>query len=139
MNALNMMKTTKTIATFLALSALAFSAVACGGPHYQTHEIDKVVAPTGGTMSLTKIRIPLGGAVKAHLVAYDDNHHYMTGGVTSDAPNIIAPENEITGDDDWVFLGVTPGTTVVHLQANGVVVHDIDAEVVDVQDTSQPF
>jgi hypothetical protein len=130
---------TKAIATFVSLAALALSSVACGGPHYDTHEIDKVVAPTGGTMSLNKIRIPLGGAVKAHLVAYDTNHHRMSGGVSSDAVPIVAAENEITGDDDWVFLGIAPGTTVIHLQAEGATVRDIQAEVVDVQDTSAPF
>jgi hypothetical protein len=130
---------TKAIATFVSLTALALTSVACGGPHYETHEIDKVVAPTGGTMTLESIRIPLGGAVKAHLVAYDNNHHRMSGGVTSDGTQIVAAENEITGDDDWVFLGIAPGTTVVHLQAEGMTVRDIQAEVVDVQDTSQPF
>jgi hypothetical protein len=130
---------TKAIASFLALTALAFSSVACGGPHYETHEIDKVIAPTGGTMNLNQIRIPLGGAVKAHLVAYDNNHHRMSGGVTSDQPGVVSAANEITGDDDWVFLGVTPGTTVIHLEAEGATVRDIQAEVVDVQDTTAPF
>jgi hypothetical protein len=121
----------------LSLAAvLAFAAVACGGPHYSTHEIDKVVSPTGGTMTLSKVTVPLGGAVKAHVVAYNNDHKRMGGGVLSDNPSVVGVSNVITGDDDWIFLGVTAGTTVVHLQADGQVVRDIEAEVVDVQDVS---
>jgi hypothetical protein len=119
-------------------AALAFAAVACGGPHYSTHEIDGVVSPTGGTMTLSKVTVPLGGAVKAHVVAYNSDHKRMGGGVVSDNPTMLGVSNVITGDDDWIFLGQTAGTTVVHLQADGQVVRDIEAEVVDVQDvTSQ--
>ena len=121
----------------LSLAAvLSFAAVACGGPHYSTHEIDKVVSPTGGTMTLSKVTVPLGGAVKAHVVAYNNDHKRMGGGVLSDNPSVVGVSNVITGDDDWIFLGVTAGTTVVHLQADGQVVRDIEAEVVDVQDVS---
>jgi len=126
----------KTLKLSLA-ALLAFAAVACGGPHYSTHEIDAVVSPTGGTMTLSKVTVPLGGAVKAHVVAYNSDHKRMSGGVESDNPSVIGVSNVITGDDDWIFLGVTAGTTVVHLQADGQVVRDIEAEVVDVQDVSQ--
>jgi hypothetical protein len=116
---------------------LAVAAVGCGGPHYSTHEIDSVVSPTGGTMTLSKVTVPLGGAVKAHVVAYNNDHKRMGGGVEADNPAVIGVSNVITGDDDWIFLGVTAGTTVIHLQADGQVVRDIQAEVVDVQDVSQ--
>jgi hypothetical protein len=126
------------ILSVVALAALAFAAVACGGPHYQDTEVDSIVNPTGGTVNLdgNKITIPLGGAFKAHMVMYDNNHHRLGGGVTSDNGGVLAVSNEITGDDDWVFLGVTAGNTVVHLVAGGLVVRDIPAEVVDVQDLS---
>ncbi len=128
-----MMKTLTLSLGFL----LALSAVACGGPHYSTHEIDNSVSPTGGTISLSKVTVPLGGAVKAHIVAYNSDHKRMGGGVESDNATIVGVSQVITGEDDWVFLGVTAGTTVVHLQADGQVVRDIQAEVVDVQDVSQ--
>jgi hypothetical protein len=129
-----------SFASLAVLSAFAFGAVACGGPHYKDHEVDSIKSPTGGTLDFNsgKIKIPLGGAVKAHIVAYDSEHHRLGGGVTSDQSGIVAVGNEFTGDDDWVFFGVTPGTTVVHLLASGQTVRDIQAEVVDVQDTSNP-
>ncbi len=123
--------------TLSLLGLLSLSAVACGGPHYSTHEIDNSVSPTGGTITLSKVTVPLGGAVKAHVVAYNSDHKRMGGGVESDNPSVMGVSNVISGDDDWVFLGIAPGTTVVHLQADGQVVRDIEAEVVDVQDVSQ--
>lgn len=123
--------------TLSLLGLFAMSAVACGGPHYSTHEINDSVSPTGGTITLSKVTVPLGGAVKAHIVAYNSDHKRMGGGVESDNPSVVGVTNVITGDDDWIFLGVTAGVTVIHLQADGQVVRDIQAEVVDVQDVSQ--
>jgi hypothetical protein len=125
----------KTLALSL-FGLLALGTVACGGPHYSTHTIDNSVSPTGGTITLSKVTVPLGGAVKAHIVAYNSDHKRMGGGVESDNASVVGVSNVVTGDDDWVFLGVTAGTTVVHLMADGVVVRDIQAEVVDVQDVS---
>ena len=129
----------KSLASLALLASFALASVACAGPHYSDNIVDTIVKPTGGAIDFDNthtITVPLGGAIKAHVVSYDSDKKRMSGAITSDNASVLTVSNVITGDDDWAFLGTTAGTTVIHLVADGVVVRDITATVVDVQDTT---
>lgn len=117
----------KKLATITLLGVAALLG-GCGN-HYSTHTFDQVQTPAGGQVSTQSVRVPLGAAAKAHVMAYDDDGHRMNGDVRSSDPTVLDVQNLVTGDDDWVFLGRRAGHVEIQLYANGVLERTIPADV----------
>ncbi|MBL8613900.1 MAG: hypothetical protein JNL38_41555 [Myxococcales bacterium] len=116
----------------LSCALVAAAALALGGcgSEYSTHTIDDVATPAGGSVSQQAIRVPYGAAVKAHIMAYDDDGHRLGGDVQSSDPTVVDVANLVTGDDDWVFFGRRAGHAEIRLYANGRLQRTIPADVV---------
>jgi hypothetical protein len=116
----------------LALALAALGVVACG-PDYQRTDIEGVVtSPLGGRIDYSRVEVPLGMILKAHIVPTNDEGKPMETTIRSRDPGVVevAP---VVSDHDYAFLGLRPGITQVEIRAEGDLVLIIDAVV-----TAQP-
>jgi hypothetical protein len=119
--------------TLLTLSALALMALAgCSSPRYERTEVSGVVSPVGGELSTSRVRVPVGGVIKANIAPWDSDGKLMEAELVSTNPEILAVKR-VAGSRDVLVLGVRSGVTTVMFMANGTSVHNVQAEVVAVQ------
>lgn len=112
----------------LAMLLVPLALVACG-PDYDRTEISGVVTgKLGGSVNVSRVSVPEGSIVKAHLVSYDTDDKTMTAEIRSADERVLQVAPVVT-KDDWAFLGVAPGRTTVDIKADGHTVLVIDAIV----------
>jgi hypothetical protein len=109
----------------LALAAAA----GCSDPSYERTEVSGVVSPVGGEISTSRVRVPVGGVVKANIAPWDSDGKLMEADLVSSNPDILAVRR-VAGSRDILVLGVRTGTTTVMFMADGQQVHTVQAEVV---------
>lgn len=119
----------KKLMTALATS-LAIAATACG-PDYDRTDIQGVIAsPLGGRVDRTRIEVPVGMIVKAHIVPWNDDREPMEATIRSRDPGVVEVA-QVVSDRDYAFLGLRRGTTQIEIRADGDLVLVIDAIVSD--------
>jgi hypothetical protein len=115
----------------LALAALLAPALVGCGPDYDHTDITAVHrSPLGGSVSYTRINVPAGMVVIAHLVSYDDSHGLMTMDLRSRDTSIVEV-NTVISDHDYAFFGRRAGTTQIELRADNELVLVVDAVVTE--------
>ena len=130
------MNTRKLRGCLVLVGALALASLlgGCGGPEYRAHQVDQVVKPSGGEASVLRVRVPHGAVVKAHILAFNTDSKRMEGDVVSGDPTVVEVNRVITGPDDYAFLGLRTGKTVLRLVADGQVAREVECEVFEAQD-----
>jgi hypothetical protein len=114
-------------------AALGLALLTGCGPDYDHTDISSVRAsPLGGSVSYTRIDVPAGMVVTAHIAAYDDKHNTMSVDLRSRDATVVEVAN-VVSEHDYAFFGLRPGVTQVELRADGKVVLIVDAVV-----TAQP-
>jgi len=115
----------------LAALALASAALAGCGPDYDHTEIVGIVpSRLGGRIDYTRVEVPVGMVVKAHIAPYNDERELMPTSVRSLDPSVMEVSSVIT-DQDFAFLGLRPGVTQIELRAEGELVLVLDAVVTE--------
>jgi hypothetical protein len=115
----------------VALAALLTPALAGCGPDYDHTDITSVhQSPLGGSVNYTRISVPAGMVVTAHLASYDDSHGLMSMELRSRDTSIVEVTTVIS-DHDYAFFGLRAGTTQVELRADNKLVLVLDAVVTD--------
>jgi len=118
-------------ALFAAVLALALAPALGGcGPDYDRTEINAQPSKLGGGVTKSRIEVPLGMVVKAHIVSYDDDEKVMKATFRVADPAILEVAGVVT-DSDYAFLGLRPGITQVELRADGDLVLIVDAVVTE--------
>lgn len=113
----------------IAAAALAFTSIACGGPHYDhTTVTDVAQGDLPATVSLNTISIAVGGATKAVITPYNDDGKTMGMEVSSDGPTTLEVASGI-GANEFIFMGRAVGKTTVRFLADGEVIAIANAEV----------
>ncbi len=111
-------------------AALAIGAMGCGGPDYDHTEFAiGRVSSLGGRVDRSRIEVPEGMIVTAHIVSYNDDDEIMRMTPHSKDPTILDVRPIIT-EHDFAFVGLKPGVTEVEIEADGHVVLVIAASVV---------
>jgi hypothetical protein len=117
----------------LALASLLFStlAVAGCGADFDHTEIDNArPSLPGGTLTYSRVVVPAGSLVTAHIVSYDDKHNTMAMGLSTKDKTVVDVQN-VVSEHDYAFFGLRPGSTEVEMTADGKVVLIITAVVTE--------
>jgi hypothetical protein len=121
-----------SIARMATIASLAVSmSFGCSNGNYGSAVItDQVGDPAARIDFHTGISVPEGSVVSANiqLVAVDGDD--MTGSLESRDPDILEITQSAGSSNNYVFLGVSQGTTSVLVMANGVQVGTLSAVVV---------
>jgi hypothetical protein len=116
---------------FSVIALLVGFSLGCANGSYGSAVVTQEVGAASARIDLhTGISVPEGSAVSANiqLVAVDGDD--MTGFLESEDPNILEVTQSAGSSNDYVFLGVSEGTTTVNVMANGVHVATVSAIVV---------
>jgi hypothetical protein len=118
-----------SFAALAFVAALAVSLTGCAAEYDHTEFGAPRVSILGGRVDRSRIEVPAGMIVTAHIVSYNDDHNVMTMDVRAKDPDIVDVSNVIS-DHDFAFIGLKPGTTDVEIVADNRVVLIISAVVV---------
>jgi hypothetical protein len=110
--------------------ALLGSGCAADYDHTDINVVRSPPAPLTGNMNYARIQVSVGAIVTAHIVSYDDDRKQMDAVLRSKDTSIVEVAG-VVSDHDYAFLGLRPGTTEVHLEANGKLVLILTAIVTD--------
>lgn len=106
-------------------------AVAGCGPDYDHTEINNAKPSLpGGRISYSRLEVPVGSLVTAHIVSYDDKHAPMAMGLFTKDATVIDVQN-VVSEHDYAFFGLRPGVTEVEMTAGGKVVLIVTAVVTE--------
>lgn len=117
-----------TLAVALALGALVTSG--CGVDYDRTDITGVKASPLGGSITTSRIEIPVGMIVKAHIVSYDDDRKEMDNDLSVKDPS-VADVSAVISDRDYAFYGLRTGATEVEIRADGKRVLIITVVVTD--------
>jgi len=111
---------------FTAVCALAASGCTAS---YSRTDIDGVShGEPASSVTSSRIQVPVGGIVTAHIAPVNSDGKPMVGEVRSRDPDLLAVESAV-GDKVYALLGLKAGQTDIDLLADGLVVQTIHAEV----------
>jgi hypothetical protein len=118
-----------TMKTMIALALAAFGVVGCGDDYDRT-EFRDIKTPLGGGINRSRLEVPLGMIVTAHIAARDDDDETLDVHIASANTSIVevAPTQN---DRTYSFLGVGRGTTEISIKAEGKTVLILRAIVED--------
>ena len=102
-----------TLATSLALAA-AF-VTGCGADYDRTDITAVKASPLGGSVTTSRVEVPVGMIVKARIVSYDDDRKEMDNDFHMKDPS-IAEVTGVVSDGDYAFLGLQTGSTEVEIR-----------------------
>ncbi|MBS2014021.1 MAG: hypothetical protein JST00_14115 [Deltaproteobacteria bacterium] len=107
----------------------AVSLTAC---HDDFNRVDITRQPSkiGGDLTKSRLEVPVGMIVKAHLAPLDDDFDVMDANVTV-ADGSILEAAPVVSEADFAFIGLRPGATEITLRANGRTVLIIPAVVTE--------
>lgn len=113
----------------LVCLTLSLGLAACEGD-FNRVEIKKQPSKIGGDITRSRLEVPVGMIVKAHLAPLDDDFDVMDATVTVDDDSVLeaAP---VVSEADFAFIGLKPGATEIVLRANGRTVLIIPAVVTE--------
>lgn len=100
----------------LGLGALVTSG--CGADYDRTDITAVKASPLGGSITTSRIEIPVGMILKAHIVSYDDDRKEMDNDLTVKDPS-VADVSAVVSDRDYAFYGLRSGATEVEIRADG--------------------
>lgn len=124
-----MNRRSKTLLTASLLACLA--GVAGCGPDYERTDITNPrPSPLGGRVDRSRIEVPAGMVITAHIIPYDDDQEIMPIDLRSRDTGILEVAGVIT-EHDYAFFGLRPGTTQIELRADNRLVLVIDAVVTE--------
>lgn len=109
--------------------AVAFALTGCGPDYDHTEISGQRIGSLGGRVDRSRIEVPEGMIVTAHIVAYNDDDEVMSTSVRSADPNVV-DVREIITEHDYAFVGMRVGTTDIEIAAGGKTVLVISAVVV---------
>ena len=122
MNALTM---TKLLSAAVLFGALA--STGCAATYDRTEITDVSQSDLPATVSLDAIRVSEGTLATAHVIPYNSDGNPLPGELRSDNPKVL--DCTRATNNKWAFLGVSKGTTIVSVIADGQIVGRINAEV----------
>lgn len=132
-----MIRTSKTGSISRTGTMLAAALAACGlllggcADEYERTDITNVrKSDLGGAISTSRIEVPVGMIVTAHIVPFNDDREMMAAELRSANPDVVEVAH-VVSDRDYAFLGMRPGVTEVELRADGKVVLIIQAVVTE--------
>jgi hypothetical protein len=115
----------------LVAAFAASLAVAGCGPDFDHAEIDNAKPSLpGGRIGYSRVEVPVGSLVTAHIVSYDDDHKPMAMRLFTKDATVIDVHN-VVSEHDYAFFGLRPGVTEVEMTAGGKVVLILTAVVTE--------
>jgi len=108
---------------------LGVGLVGCG-PDYDQTRIDGITkSDLGGSIDHSRVEVPVGMIVKAHIAPMNDDNKVMKGALSSLDPSIMEVRGVVT-EYDYAFIGLRPGATQIEVRADDKLVLILDAYVV---------
>jgi hypothetical protein len=121
----------------IALVVGSFGAAGCA-PEFDHAEISGVKQTgLGGGLTMTKLDVPEGLIVKAHIVMWNDDKKAMGLSIRAADPAVIEVAS-VVNDRDYAFVGLRTGHTQVEFRADDKLVLTVDAEVKPQPDMPAP-
>lgn len=124
------MSRARSLLSSALLAAAALGLTACG-PEFEKLYIDGVVtsSATPGSINVSRVTVPEGAVLKAHIVAKNDDQEDMETRVETKDGRVLGVSSVVT-PNDYAFYGITAGETEVDVLADGKLVLVIRAVVV---------
>jgi hypothetical protein len=122
------MRRYRHFAALALVAALAASVTGCAAEYDRTDIRGVRQSALGGRLDRSRLEVPTGMIVTAHIVSYNDDNNIMTMSLRAKDPGIVDVSN-VVSDHDFAFIGLKPGTTDVEVLADDKVVLIISAVV----------
>lgn len=87
-----------------------------------------ITSQPGGYVDRSRVDIPVGGVVKANLVAWNDRDERMKLSIRTLDPQLLEVA-EVVYEDQYAFMGRRVGTTEIEVRADDDLVLIIQARV----------
>ena len=114
----------------LGLVTLAAVVVSACNADYDRLELTKQPSKIGGDITRSRLVVPVGMIVKAHLAPIDDDQEVMNATVTVLDDSILDAAS-VVSEADFAFIGLKPGETEIILKADGKTVLIIPTTVTE--------